>query len=420
MKRARLPITAYVGLLVSFSYLLAFMQRTGPGVVSHRLQSEFHVSSAVLGTMSSIQYFLYMILQIPVGLTADSVGPEQLLFLGVLLDGLGTLIFSTAHTFAILLVGRAVVGLGDALIWVNIVLILGRYFAPRLFGRMLAVTSTAGNIGALLTTIPFAALTTAVGWRLPFRALGILLVLTAIVTLLVLRVAKRQTPPEQHLHVEHVPVWHTLHSVVRDRNAWATFTCHFGAVGNYVSFVSLWAVPYFISAYHTTASHATVFTLVAFIGGLTGGPIAGAISDRLGNRRSTYRVTQALMTLAWLVFPILNGHPPAFLGAVAMFFVGFGSGASLLTFAVIRETSPPSRAGVMSGFANTGGFLSAVLLPVLFGGIIDVISKSDGGTLSSHAFAMAFLLPTLFSFLGFIGALFIREKSAQDVLASAV
>lgn len=415
----RIPITFWIGVLICLAYLLAYMQRTGPGVVSDKLQRQFHVTSAVLGTVSSVQYFLYMMMQVPVGLSGDSLGPERLLVSGVLLDGVGTLLFSNAHTFTLLLVGRAIVGFGDALIWVNIVLIIGRHFRPQMFGAMLGITSTAGNVGALLTTIPFAALTSAVGWRGPFFALGLALVAVALLNFFVLRQANRRTSESPGVRIDKLPVLTALRQVVRDVNAWATFCCHFAAVGTYIGFVGLWAVPFFMDTYHVPRTGATVFTLVAFVGALVGSPLAGTISDRIGTRKVPYIVSQCLTTAAWLSIPMMNGHPPIWLMGVAMYFIGSGSGASLLTFAVIRDQTPTNRVGVTSGFANTGGFLSAVLLPVVYGGVIDLFNKPTHATtahtaVSSHAFAMAFLVPAVFSFVGVVGSLCIRERKRSN------
>jgi len=400
-----------VGLL-ALSYLLVFTQRIGPGLVSNELQSEFHVTAAVLGTLSSIQYLLYMLLQIPVGLSGDKFGPERLFVAGVVFDGLGTLFFAHAHSFLVLLIARALVGFGDALIWVNIVLILGKRFAPSVFGSLLAIVATAGNIGALLATIPFAAWLAVAGWRVPFTDLGIVLLVVSALDVVVLRRRARAADASSepaHISVNMIPMRRTMAKVVRDRNAWATFCCHFGAVGNYLAFVGLWAIPYFIHAYGLTPGAAARFTLVAFFGALLGGPVMAGISDRMATRRSPYIVIQVLSTLAWLIVPLCGGQPALWVAYVVMFLVGFGSGGSLLTFAVIRDQTEPLRVGVTSGFANTGGFLSAVLMPVLFGAVLDAVAHGRA-TQMTHAYAMAFLVPTLFSFVGFCGSLFIVER----------
>jgi sugar phosphate permease len=397
---------------IASGYLLAFMQRTGPGVIADHLQHQFAVSAMVLGTMASVQYFLYMVLQIPVGLSGDNVGPERLFVAGLLLDGLGTLLFSHATSFTELLIGRGVVGMGDALIWVNIVLILGKWFLPREFGALLGMASTAGNLGALLTTIPFAAWVNTAGWRGPFTTLGALLVINSVAAYFLLLGRtwpwrKRDSTSMQHLHIAKIPVWRTLQLVVKDRVAWATFACHFGAMGTYIGFVSLWAIPLFMSTYGLGRAGAAQFTLWGFSGALLGGPVMGFLSDRFGQRRIPYIVIQLTSFLAWFSMVLFRAHPPQSLAYVLMFVVGFGCGGSLLTFATIRDLTPPRRAGVTSGFANTGGFLSAVLLPVLFGTVIDMVGKSQFG------FTMALWVPTAFAFVGVVGSMLIPKQSAR-------
>ena len=41
---------------------------------------------------------------------------------------------------------------------------------------------------------------------------------------------------------------------------------------------------------------------------------------------------------------------------VLFFIIGFGYGASVLTFAAVRQTFPLAESGIVSGFANTGAF----------------------------------------------------------------
>jgi sugar phosphate permease len=411
---------------LSLSYMTVFMQRTGPGVITDQLQSEFHLSAAVIGTMASIQYLMYMGLQIPVGLLGDKFDPQRLFVTGVLLDGVGTILFADAHGFPWLLMSRAIVGIGDALIWVNIVLILGRRFAPQQFGRSLSVVATSGNVGALLTTIPFAAWVAIASWRTPFTSLGILLVAIALFDYLVLYSGQRKTniAGERASSTEKeddglsprkpktTPMWKTLGVVVRDRIAWATFFTHFASVGTYIGFTGVWAIPYFMNTYGFSRSAAATLTMTAFVGAIIGGPLAGALTDRLGERRRPYLGFQTANTIVWAIIPLCGGHPPMWLMYVLMFVLGIGNGASLLTFAVVRNETPQARAGVTSGFANTGGFLSAVLFPILFGFVIDLMNPgyTQGTPPSAHAYALAFLVPCLFSFLGMVGSWMIVEN----------
>jgi MFS family permease len=401
---------------LAFTYLVIFSQRTGPGVIANQLQAQFGVSSAILGTMASVQYFLYMVLQVPIGAFADRIGPERLLILGTALDGAGTVMFSLAPNFSWLLVGRALVGAGDAFIWINIVLIVGKWFAAEEFGGILGLIGTFGNLGAVLASIPFAAWVSAAGWRGPFLILGVLLLVFAVGNAFLLQrtwVPWRTTvQPVPALRVQRIPLLLTLKRVVRDQVSWATFLCHFGIMGSYLGFTGLWAVPVFMTMYHMSRAAAAQFILVGFIGAIVGGPVVGYISDKFGQRKRPYIALQSIATLAWFSVSLTGGHPPEWLSFVIVFVLGFGCGGSLLTFATIRDATPQERAGVTSGFANMGGFLSAVLLPVVFGAVIDTVNPTHvSGAPAERAYLYAFLVPTILSLMGVLGSCLLPGKS---------
>lgn len=421
--------------LLAVSYLLVYTQRTGPGVISDRLQSAFHVSAAVLGTVASVQYLLYMMLQIPVGMSADRWGPERLLVAGIFLDGAGTVWFSHAASFPALLVGRALVGLGDALVFVNIVLILGRWCDAQVFGAMLGLVNTCGSLGAVLATVPLAVWIGTDGWRLPFRVVGLLLVVAAVVDAVCFRWlgrAKRAavrtgTGTTAPGAADPPPVWRVLGEVVRDRHAWAAFGCHFGLMGTYIGFMSLWAVPYLMDTYQLPRSSATWFNLASFLGAMAGGPLVGRLSDRTGSRKWPYMALHGLAALAWLTLVLCSGHPPEPVAFAVMFVLGLGCGGSMLTFAVVRDHTPVSRSGATSGFANAGGFLSAVLLPVAFGWVLDAAAPSSAPGItgvhaagSGPAWGSAFWVPFVFSLAGLLGCSLIRERPHHSGAASSL
>lgn len=66
-----------------------------------------------------------------------------------------------------------------------------------------------------------------------------------------------------------------------------------------------------------------------------------------------------------------------FFAVLLMFVIGYGNGASALTFAVVRHSFDVREVGSVSGFANTGGFL----------------------------------IPAFFSLFGVLGTVMIREKT---------
>ena len=72
---------------ISFGY--AFFHRVTPSVMVSDLMADFAVSGAVLGTLSALYFYPYVLLQVPLGAMLETFGTRILLYGFLLLDGLG-------------------------------------------------------------------------------------------------------------------------------------------------------------------------------------------------------------------------------------------------------------------------------------------------------------------------------------------
>ena len=90
--RTRLAI---LGILLA-GFVLSFFHRTAPAAIAGELTQAFAINSAVLGTLAATYFFVYTLLQIPVGVLADTLGPRRLLTAGSLIAGVGSLAFALA------------------------------------------------------------------------------------------------------------------------------------------------------------------------------------------------------------------------------------------------------------------------------------------------------------------------------------
>ncbi|WCN37482.1 MFS transporter [Aneurinibacillus uraniidurans] len=392
--------------LVSFAYLLIVSQRTAPGIISDQLLAEFHISASTLGLMSTFQFVMYAGLQIPIGLWAARLGPARLLLVGILASGIGTILYSIADSLPLLFATRALIGFGDAFIWVNCVLILGKAFEPLSFSTMIGMTGAMGSLGNMLTTMPLAWWVTASGWRLPFTCMGIILLVHALI---MYRGFNRRDMlfPTDAANLHPAVTLREFATLIRKRTAWGPFLCHFGIIGTYVGFTSVWAVPYLLDMYGISRAEAASILGLALISAVAGGPLSGWMAARAGNCRAPYIWLQVLNVTVWSMFLLTKAHPPLALVYVLFIALGFGIGTSTLTFASIRENFPVAQVGALTGLANTGGFFSAVLLPPIMGLVFDRI-----GLHSQQAYAVAFIIPALFASIGIVGALMLSKQKA--------
>ncbi|MGV3466081.1 MAG: MFS transporter [Heyndrickxia sp.] len=396
---------------VLFAYFIIVSQRTAPGLISDQLMKEFHITASTIGALTSIQFLAYAGLQIPIGILSDRFGPNRFLIVGTLLNGIGTLFYSIAPNEAVLFIARLLVGLGDATIWINLVLILSQWFKVSEFVGLLGWAGMSGSFGSIMATVPFTSMIAAFGWRKPFFTFGILIILAGIFLYFVLVQRPRKWEVVEKLsvskhHEKREKTISILRRLISSRQAWATFLCHFGIVGTYVGFIGSWAVPYGISVYGMTRSGASQLIMIGLIGAIVGAPVTTWISGRLDSNKKPYIIVQVIIFLSWLSFLLFSGKPPYIMLIILFLIIGYGNGASALTFAVVRKSFDIREVGVVSGFANTGGFLSAVLLPSIFGKVLDHFQHSS----SAVGYHYGFFIPVIFSLFAILGGILIKES----------
>jgi sugar phosphate permease len=392
---------------VLFTYVLMSSQRTAPGLITDQIMVDFQVTATTIGLLTSIQFFVYTGLQIPMGMMADRFGPNFFLICGALLTGLGTILYSLGTHEVVLFVARVLTGTGDATIWVNMVLILGQWFNAKEFTKLIGVTAMMGSLGFLVATVPFSLFIDSVGWRVAFFSVGLLLCLCSFLLYFVLL-----KKPKQSLFIKkeksREKTWALVCRIFSSRQAWALFLCHFGIVGTYVGFISSWGVPYGMNVYGMTRSDASQLIMIGLIGALIGAPLAGWISSKLDMIKRPYIVVHVILLVTWSSFLLFKGNPPFYLLITLFFIIGLAYGANALTFAAVRQTFPIKEAGIVSGFANTGGFLSAVLLPSIFGAVMDYFQLGTGSI--GKGYYYGFIIPVIFSMIGLVGVSMLREK----------
>lgn len=403
---------------VLFTYFLIVSQRTAPGLITDQLMKDFSLTASTIGLLTSIQFLAYASLQIPIGLLSDRYGPNFFLIIGTILNGIGTVVYSLAPNEFILLFARLLVGLGDATIWVNLVLILSLWFKGNEFVGLIGVAGMAGSFGFLLATVPFSSWISLWGWRAPFLAVGILLCLLGMLLYFILvkkpnklftsDQEQKETPYKGNQEKE--KTISLLRRILANRQAWATFLCHFGVVGTYVGFIGSWAVPYGMNVYEMTRSDASQLIMIGLIGAIIGAPITSWIAGRIDSIKRPYTIIHLISFLCWAAFLLFGGEPPFYMLIILFFIIGYCNGANTLTFAVVRQSFDRKEVGLASGFANTGGFLSAVLLPSIFGKILDHFHAAP----IHVGYLYAFIIPVIFSMFGLLGGLLIKEQRQEE------
>ncbi|MFZ2909366.1 MAG: MFS transporter, partial [Candidatus Desulfobacillus denitrificans] len=123
-------------LLALGSYLMSMFHRVAPAAISRDLAAAFEASAASLGALAATYFYVYTVMQVPVGVLADTLGPRKILALGGLVAGAGSLLFGLAPTFDVAVVGRTLVGLGVSVAFIAMLKLIAVWYEERRFATL--------------------------------------------------------------------------------------------------------------------------------------------------------------------------------------------------------------------------------------------------------------------------------------------
>jgi predicted MFS family arabinose efflux permease len=356
------------------SFVLSFFHRTAPAAIAGELARAFDISSTVLGTLAATYFYVYTVLQIPVGVLADTVGPRRLLAGGSAVAAAGSLLFALAPTWEVAAVGRTLVGIGVSVAFISVLKLSAVWFAPQRFATLAGVTMLAGNLGAVIAGAPLAWVVTQTSWRAVFVALAILSGMLALATWW--RVRDR---PEDFGYAAvnpaapasaRVPWLTALTRVLANPATWPPFVVNVGVGGSFLAFAGLWAVPYLQTVHGMSRVEAALHSSLLLLGVAFGSMGIGIISDRLGNRRGVMRAAVLLYTLSWLPW-LLHAHWPVWATLVWFLLMGLVLPGFTLSWTIAKEANPAQYSGIATSVVNTGIFLGAGILQPLVGWVLD-------------------------------------------------
>lgn len=400
--------------LASAAFFLSFFHRVAPGALAEHLTSAFAVTGAALGALAATYFYVYAAMQVPTGVLVDTLGPRRVLAAGGIIAGVGSIIFGGAESVVAAAAGRTLTGLGVSVAFVCLLKLNASWFEERRFATMSGFGNVLGIVGALLATAPLAWLITIVSWRSVFVAIGIASLVVAVLTWFL---AHDYPESAGVSHARAIPArsepwWRGLGEIMRNRATWPAFWVTFGISGSYMSFIGLWAAPFFRQVYGMSPIAASRHTSLMIVASAISLAAMGILSDHLRRRRILITGSGVLFLGCWaaLLAGIGPGYTYLMAATMGLCMTGFS-----LAWACAKEVNRPRYAGMAISVANTGGFLAAGILQPLVGWVLDV---SAGGV--ANATTLAHFRPALatlasFTFIGFVGALFIRETHCRNI-----
>jgi MFS family permease len=324
-------------------YYIAYLFRTINAVMAAPLATELGLGADDLGLLTSIYFLTFAAAQIPVGILLDRYGPRRVQSALLVVAAVGSTLFAVSDHFLMLLVGRALIGLGVASAMTAGLKALVLWFpgdrVPLLNGLMVMI----GALGAVTATLPADLLLDWIGWRELF---GLFAGLTAACAVMVYLVVPEATS------IASGAVSVGLRKVYADPRFWRIAPLSASCIGTAWALQGLWAAQWLrdVEGLDRTG---VVFHLFAMAVALSLGAILlGVAADRLRRRGVGPEILLGLVAAVFIAtqFALILRLPlPSYLQWAVVAAVG---AATVLSFAILAEYFPKQLAGRANGALN--------------------------------------------------------------------
>lgn len=371
------------------AYVLSYFFRSANAVIADTLTRDLSLSAAQLGFMTSAFFIAFALAQLPLGGALDRYGARRVIPPLMLAAALGSVVFAVAQTFPLLVLGRALLGLGMAGVLMGALKTFSRWFPAGRFATVSGLFLGIGASGALGAATPLAYLNTLVGWRAVFWGAAALTVLSA----LLIAQFSRDAPSGGHAQTgQSEPQRGRLRDIFRDARFWRLAAAGFAVIGSMFAYQGLWAGPYLREA--LGFPEVTVGNLLFMLSGgvIVGYFAVGWLADRIGLVRvslstgAVFAGVQLLLALATANWPLWTLY--------TLFFIFGVTGASSLLYYAHAQRLFPATTGRATTAINLFGIGGGALLQWGLGGVVGLFPATAAGR-PPEAYSTLFLITAI-------------------------
>jgi MFS family permease len=393
-----------------FAYIVAVLDRTTLGVSGLEAADRFAASPGVLSSFVVLQVVVYAGAQVPAGLLLDRFGSKALIVAGAAVMASGQLTLAFTESLPTAIAARAVVGLGDAVTFISVLRLVPHWFKPRQVPLVTQLTGICGQLGQVLSAVPFLAVLSGAGWTTAHASV----VAVGVLAMVLVLVLVRNTPDGPVADPKPATLRETLASV---KTVWLRpgtrlgFFTHMGTQFSVTVFALMWGVPYLTVAQGVSAAVAGSLLTISVVAAISSGIVVGILTGRHPHRRS--RLVLAIIAsnaLAWTVVLALPGPAPLWMLVVLVVIISVGGPGSMVGFDFARTFNPSATLGTAQGMVNMGGFIASLLVMQAMGLIIGA-----AGGYSFESFRLAWTVQYGIWALAVIGILITRRKARRQI-----
>jgi MFS family permease len=382
----------FLVLILFLTWGTVFLDRMSQLYLAPFFAPEFRLNSQQIGILASVVAIAWAVSGFLFGAFSDRYGRRPVLIPAIFLFSALSWMSGMVHTFAQLLLVRALLGVAEGPCWSIITAIIEESSPPARRGRNVGiVVSAAALVGLAAAPVLTTQVAARFGWRWAFFVAGV----PGIVMGLLLR--KFVKEPESGLaDAAHSRARISDYvSILRFRNMWLSCVGSAGFMC-WLFLLNVFAPLYITEVIHNAPTTAGFLLGAGGLGSFFLSFVFPALSDRIG-RKPVLMILSVLSAVVPLALQVPALYSAPWLLAGIVFLCNGGQAmASLIIVLVPAETVPPQfRASAIGLSTLAGEIIGATIAPTLGGAMAERYGLSIPLLMSAGGMAILFLVALL-------------------------
>lgn len=382
--------------LLGLAIFINYVDRGNLATAAPLMKDELHLTSVQIGILISAFSWTYTPGQLVAGWLGEKLNPYRTLALGLAIWAAATALMGVASGFAMILVLRLLLGLGETAAFPCSSKIIAQHLPPEKLGAANSIVSLGLSLGPAFGTLAGGLMMASLGWRPAFLIFGLVSLLWLVPWLLATRGLSNDHTREaaEGAAPADVP---PFFAILRRPELWGASLGHFSV--NYgFYFVISWLPIYLVKVQGFSMSAMAGIGSLIYLSYAAGSLLGGQVTDRWivagatpNKARKTLMVVCHALAAASFAACALGPAPVAI---ASLFVAGVAFGAcSPNIFAIGQTLAGPRVAGKWIGVQNCFGNIAGIVGPIITGFLLD----SAGG------FSAAFGVAAGVAVLGMLG-----------------
>jgi len=381
-------------LVASLSYVLSQFYRSSIAVISPNLVADLGMDTTGLSIVSASFFYAFAIMQIPIALFLDRIGP-RITMAGLMLVAVGgSLIFAMGNSTAMLVFGRALIGAGMACNLMGPLKLITSWFGPSRFATLSALVVSFGTAGNIVSATPLVVIVDQIGWRMTFIGFAGVNFLVALLFFFVVKDRPSKSQKKHSLSHRNTSEYSSLDAIrnlFRMKDFWIISYGTFCRYGIFAAVQALWAGPYLMTAIGISPVATGNLLFLMSIGLILGSPAFGYFSDAMLVSRKI-PIILGFVTKILILVVLANLRPGASMILLSALFFSFGfvTSAGQVMYAHIKELMPLESAGSAMTGINLFTMIGVAFFLQVMGKLMQILFPQ--ASMGSLAFETTFYI----------------------------